>query len=301
MGYLLLALALSFGIIKAYCGKKTASAAALPRDAIMINAVRMSICAFLGIAIVLFSGASDTLISEKIILISLLSGVANATFTVSWLLSVHSMAFMMVEVFVMGGSIIPLLLCAVIYKEKISVFQIFGVLLLLIAVYCMCTRDRTGKIGMAPRDLIPLLLTAVSSGLCDFSQKLFVKEAGGVNTATFNFYTYLFATVILLLALCFLRLKSAKASKTKKENKVVIPILHYVVIMAVCLFLNVYFKTLAAGHLDAVLLYPLNQGCAVLLSLLMSMIIFKEKMNTKGFIGIGLSVIAMIIINVVAK
>ena len=206
MGYLFLAFALTFGIIKAYCGKKTASAAALARDAVMINAVRMSICAFLGIAIVLFSGASDTLISEKIILISLLSGVANAAFTVSWLLSVHSMAFMMVEVFVMGGSIIPLLLCAVIYKEKISAFQIFGVLLLLIAVYCMCTRDRTGKIRMAPRDLIPLLLTAVSSGLCDFSQKLFVKEAGGVNTATFNFYTYLFATVILLLALCFLRL-----------------------------------------------------------------------------------------------
>lgn len=301
MGYLFLGLALTFGIIKAYCGKKTSSAAALPRDAVMINAVRMSICVFIGIAIVLFSGASDTLFSGKVVLISLLSGVANAMFTVSWLLAVHSMAFMLVEVFVMGGSIIPLLLCSVIYKEKIGVFQIIGVLLLLVAVYCMCTRDSAKRVKIPYHDLIPLLFAAVSSGICDFSQKLFIKEVGGGNTATFNFYTYLFATAILLFALLFLKLKGAKADAESPRRNVVAPILHYVVIMAICLFLNVYFKTLAAGHLDAVLLYPLNQGCAVLLSLLMSMLIFKEKMNVKGFVGIGLSVIAMIIINVVAK
>ena len=54
----------------------------------------------------------------------------------------------------------------------------------------------------------------------------------------------------------------------------------------------------AAKYLDAILLYPLNQGCAVVLSLAMSVVLFKEKISAKGIVGIVLSVAAMILINV---
>jgi multidrug transporter EmrE-like cation transporter len=67
--------------------------------------------------------------------------------------------------------------------------------------------------------------------------------------------------------------------------------------MAVCLFANSYFKTVAAQHLDAIKLYPLNQGGAVILSLLMSSILFKEKINAKCILGIALSFVALLMIN----
>ena len=72
----------------------------------------------------------------------------------------------------------------------------------------------------------------------------------------------------------------------------------YVSVMAVSLFANTYFKTLAATKLASALMYPLIQGAALILSSLMSVFLFGEKMTLKAVVGITLSFIAIIIINV---
>ena len=67
--------------------------------------------------------------------------------------------------------------------------------------------------------------------------------------------------------------------------------------MSLCLYINSYFKTLSAGYISSTQLYPLNQGASVILSLLMSSIFFKEKINGKCILGICLAVIAVLLIN----
>ena len=67
--------------------------------------------------------------------------------------------------------------------------------------------------------------------------------------------------------------------------------------MALCLFANSYFKTLAAGYLNAVLLYPLNQGCALILSAIMSATLFQEKLTLKAVIGMVTAFAGLLIIN----
>ena len=78
---------------------------------------------------------------------------------------------------------------------------------------------------------------------------------------------------------------------------VIKPIRVYVLIMATCLFAYSFFKTRAAGYLDAVQLYPLSQGASVLLSLLMSSLLFGEKINLRCIIGVVLSFAALLMIN----
>jgi len=68
-------------------------------------------------------------------------------------------------------------------------------------------------------------------------------------------------------------------------------------IMAAALFGNSFFKTEAAKHLDAAVLFPLTHGCALLLSSLMAALFFKEKITAKSAIGLTLIFIAMLIIN----
>ncbi len=301
MGYLYLSLALAFGLVKAYCGKRSSSAANCTYNAILINTVRMILCVLIGGIIVIISGVSSlALATPKAILIALLCGVSTASFTVCWLLAVHTNAYMMVEVFVMGGIVIPLTLCAILYKESIGPIQIVGVILLLIAVYCISTYRKTEKASLSIKSFLILLLCAVSSGLSDFSQKLYIREIENADISVFNFYTYLFAAVALLAVFLVIRAKEKATDTLKSPREIIKPIFHYVVIMAVCLFLNAYFKTTSAKYLDAVLLYPLSQGCAVVLSLFMSIFLFKEKITAKGIIGIVLSIIAMILINVFA-
>jgi multidrug transporter EmrE-like cation transporter len=67
--------------------------------------------------------------------------------------------------------------------------------------------------------------------------------------------------------------------------------------MALCLFANSYFKTLAAARLDAVLMYPLNQGAALILSSAMASLLFREKLTAKAIAGIVLAFAGLVIIN----
>ena len=299
MGYLFLAVALAAGVTKGYCGKKTSSAIVSNSDSMIMNVLRMLLCIVIGFGLILFTERLDILrIDGGILLITALSGIASAAFVVSWLLSVRSGAYMMVEVFLLLGVIVPIVLCRVLFGEEIGVWQIVGVAILLVAVFIMCTYNSSIKGKMKISSLLLLLLCGVSNGLADFSQKLFVKLDPDGSAAVFNFYTYIFAAVVLALAyFIFRQVDKRGAIKPRKPKEVIKPIWIYVLIMAICLFANSYFKTQAAHYLNAVQIYPLNQGCAVVLSLLMSALIFKEKINAKCIVGICLSFVALLMIN----
>ena len=72
----------------------------------------------------------------------------------------------------------------------------------------------------------------------------------------------------------------------------------YILIMSVCLFLYSYFKTLAARYLSSAQLYPLSQSGSLILSTMMSAALFHERLNIKCVVGIALSFVALIVINV---
>ena len=299
MGYLFLSLALIFGLIKVYCGKKTSYVANCSLNAIIINTVRMLICFLIGIVIVLSTGVKSFCFEEQgAMLTSFMSGVFIACFTVSWLMSVNNSAYMMVEVFVMGGVFVPLILCWIFNGEPISVPQAIAGLMLVFAVYCMCSDGKKTKGKMTSRNLILLIICAISSGLSDFSQKVYVNSFASSSIALFNMYTYLFAAIIL--AVCYFVFKSKEKDEDKQKtlSTVVRPIFPHILIMAFCLFLNAYFKTLSSKYLDAILLYPVSQGLAVVFSLIMSVTLFNEKINFKGILGIIIALVSVILINI---
>lgn len=299
MGYLFLALALAAGITKGYCGKKTSFAIKSNSDSMIINVLRMLACIFIGFALMAVQGDIASLRADgMMILICAMSGIASAAFVVSWLLSVKSGAYMMVEVFLLLGVLVPIVLCRIFFGEEIGIWQIVGMVILLAAIFIMCTYNVSLKGKMSIGAIALLILCGLSNGVADFSQKWFVQAYPKGSVAAFNFYTYVFAAATLFIAYFIFRAVDKKGeNKPRSPVAVVKPIIVYVIIMAVCLFANSYFKTVAAQHLDAVKLYPLNQGGAVILSLLMSALIFKEKINWKCIVGIVLAFVSLLMIN----
>lgn len=298
MGYIFLSAALLAGITKAYCGKKTSGALACDSDSMIINVLRMFLCVCIGFFLVALNSELSLLSIDAFqLFVYALSGVASALFVVSWLLSVRSGAYMMVEIFLLLGVIVPVVLCRIFFHETVTLWQIGGCIILLIAIYIMCTYNTSVKGKMSLKAFLLLLLCGLSNGIADFSQKLFVKTYADGSVAIFNFYTYIFACITLAVSyLVFRKVDASNGVKIRKPLEVLKPIWYFVLIMSVCLFLNSFFKTLAAQELDAVVLYPLNQGCAVLLSLLMSSVIFKEKINARCVVGVCLSFIALLLI-----
>ena len=296
MGYLFLVLAIIAGLIKAYCGKRSSSAVNCTSDTVAVTTVRMTLCCIIGAFLMIFSGADPFSASKGTVILAMLSGVSSASFTVIWLLSVKNTLYMMVEVFVAGGILIPLVFSSIIYQEVISPADIIGILLLLIGVYFI-SNNRAGKRErISVGGILLLLLCMISSGSVDLLQKIFVKELPGENTLVFNFYLYVFASIALILVNIFLY--SKKMGSVKDSALVIKQIWLYILVMAISLFLNSYFKTAAAAYLDAVVMYPLSQGTAMLLSTVMSVVIFKEALSKKGVLGIILTLIAIVTINI---
>lgn len=299
MGYLFLSIALAAGITKGYCGKRTSSYIVTNSDSMIMNLLRMVVCIFIGFFLILAQNELSLLSLNGFgVFVTAMSGIASAAFVVSWLLSVRTGAYMMVEVFLLLGVIVPIALCRIFFAEEIGLWQIVGICILLVAVYIMTTYNSSVKGKLSIGSFLLLMLCGLSNGVADFSQKLFVKTSPEGSIAAFNFYTYVFAAAALLVAYAVFRQVDKKNGKEiRKPMAVIKPIWYFVLIMAACLFANSFFKTQAALYLDAARLYPLNQGCAVVLSLLMSAIVFKEKINVRCIVGICLSFVALLMIN----
>lgn len=288
------------GATKGYCGKKTSGYVDEYRDATFANMIRMVFCILIGfIMIAVYDEIDFMRVDMNVLLTAMLAGVANSAFVVLWLITVKRGAYMMLDVFCTLGVLIPTVGCAIFFEETIRINQIIGFAVLVVAACVMCSYNNGIKSKLTASSFLLLFLCGVSNGLSDFSQKLFVNlteqmpEAAQTPASVFNFYTYVFSAVILLI--CFF----AFSAGTKEKKPInVKPIFGYILIMSVCLFLNSYFKILAAKYLMAAELYPLSQGGALVLSAAMAAIFFREKLNLKGIIGILMTFAALIIINV---
>jgi drug/metabolite transporter (DMT)-like permease len=146
------------------------------------------------------------------------------------------------------------------------------------------------------KSLLLLIVCGLSQGLSSFSQKWFVYKSE-CTVASFNFYTYIFATAVLLVSYLILNCKKNEAEYGKEEKFSLKSVIVYVAVMAVMLFFSSYFSTLAATKLNAVILYPLSTGISLILSTAMSAIFFGEKPNFKSIVGVIIAFVSIILMN----
>ncbi len=294
MGYIFFIISLVAGATKGYCGKMTSGYVNEYKDAMLANTIRMVLCILIGFGIAFIqSGWGAFNVDSTTLWISVLSGVTSSIFVVSWLISVKKGSYVMLDVFIMLGMIVPLVGSSIAFGETIGMRQWFGFAVLIAAVLIMCSYNISIKGKMSISSIVLLLICGVSCGLTDFSQKLFIENTDNISIAIFNFYTYIFSAIVLGIFYMLFSFKE-KGNGSPSDLK---HIAGYIAVMAVCLFANSYFQTKAAEFLPSAQLYPLSKGAALILSSLMSAILFKERLNIKCIIGMILSFVALLIIN----
>ena len=293
-GYLFLAGAVLSSAARGFCAKKTSGYTPSAAAAVFTNIIRLLLSSVAALLFVLVTSDISALIpTPKMLLISLLAGVSTAALLVSWLLAARKSAYMMLDIFLTMGVLLPMVGSSLWFGEQVKLTQWIGFGILLVAVFIMCSYNNTIKAKLTLSSLILLLIAGISNGMADFSQKIFIKLIPDGNIAAFNFYTQLVATIALVIT-WFVVPKEPETVKKIEFKK----IFGFLTVMAISLFTASYFKTLAANELDAALVYPLNQGSSLIISALMAALFFKEKINLKAVIGIILAFIGLLTINV---
>ena len=102
-------------------------------------------CALLGGGICLVQGGVLSLKPTMGLWVALISGLAQAAFSTTWLLAVRTGAYTMLDAFLTAGILIPTVFCRLFYQEPIFPLQWLGFAVLPGAVCLMCSYNNSIK------------------------------------------------------------------------------------------------------------------------------------------------------------
>ena len=295
MGYLLLSIALLTNNIKGYCGKKMSRYSAKLNDTLLICFFRMLMC--IGTSAIILAVTGGFLgfeITSKLIAYAAFSGISTAILVAAWLFAANSSGYMMLEVFQMLGVGVTMLMSLMIHSEEITVRDIIGFCVLVFAAYLMHAGT---KVKPTLKTLAVVILCGLANGMTDFSQKAFIYSGLETTTAQFQLCSYVFATVTLIVLYTAMTVGKKKQDKDSGAVAILKKTWYFVLIMAICLYANSFFKTEAANYLSAAKLYTLSQGGTMAIGTLMSAFLFKEKLTLKAYASIVITFVGLLIIN----
>jgi drug/metabolite transporter (DMT)-like permease len=316
MAYLFISIALVFMAVKGYCGKKTSNCMRDTGDSFLFSLVRMIFCILIGLVPLALDGAwADLRLDGGMAAICLLAGASNAAFLVGWILAVQKNTMVMVDVTLTVGSIIPAVLCALLFGEAILWQKMIGFGFIILASLILSGNPTAAKKGSGFLGILLLVLAAVGEGMVSFSQQLYKQYYSGMEGAlgdsvypmsVYHFYTYVFSGALLLVFfLIYEGVAYAKAPAGQKPmpkarlESLRNPIL-YIVVMAVCLFLANYFQTIATSTygMPSQIMYPLIKGACLITVNITAMVFFGEKITKRSVLGSLVALLGIIVMNV---
>ncbi len=185
---------------------------------------------------------------------------------------------------------IPVLFGILYFNESTGLLKVLGIILALVAVYLSSIKAKTG-IAIKKRNLIYPILVFIGSGLIDTLIKFI--ESGYVNktdVALFSSTIFSVAGTIGILVLIF----QGITGKLKITGKNIIG----GIALGIPNFFSIYFLVLALrnNEFESSTIFTINNVAIVLVSTLLGIILFKEKLITKNWIGIILAIIAILLV-----
>ncbi|WP_416443095.1 EamA family transporter [Leeuwenhoekiella sp. A16] len=189
---------------------------------------------------------------------------------------------------------IPILFGFIYYRESISFVKITGILLALTAVYFTSVKNEDA-LKVKPKNLIFPILVFLGSGVIDTSIK-FLENSFVAKDEVPLFSATIFASafVIGIMVLVFQKLKGNFNFESKN--------LLGGVALGIPNYFSIYFlvQALRANGLESSTIFTLNNVAIVMLSTLLGIILFKEKLLPKNWLGIGLAVLSLILVTLAA-
>lgn len=191
--------------------------------------------------------------------------------------------------------VIPISIAMMYYGDAITVFKIAGIILAIISVYLVSHKEETGTVKQKLWWLFPLVIF-VCSGIIDssinYGQRFLLSENDFDAFLSTVFMTaFVVGFLVLLYQLCI--------QKQEFQAKAIPAGL----VLGAINFGTMYFivKALNSAVLEPSALFPVNNLSILTLSTIISVLVFKEKLSGKNWLGIGLSLLAIFVLGLLPR
>jgi drug/metabolite transporter (DMT)-like permease len=187
--------------------------------------------------------------------------------------------------------VVPIVFALLFFSESLTVFQIAGIVLSLLAVYFISQKHNDGSTKTKNIWILPAIVF-IGSGIIDTTLNLIQKRfIPSVSEA--YVITTVFSIAFVLGALFLTYLVVFKNEKVAFKN------VYWGMFLGIPNYFSMLFlvKTLSYFPTTSATIFPINNIGIVAASTLISVLFFKEKLNTKNIIGLTLSLIAIALIS----
>lgn len=194
------------------------------------------------------------------------------------------------------GFVFPTLAGMIFWSEQASALKMVGIgFAICTVVVSGMTKKGNAETGSAQENgkkrtkfIIPLVLSMISSGGLGIIQKLQQKSGFGEQKGAFIIISFAIAAIIsLVFALAF-----GKREQTARKGKIIAASL-----AGVCFAISNLLNTSLVGVIDGAIFFPTVNISAIFLSLLLSIIIFKERFTVKHACVIALGAASILLIS----
>ncbi len=185
---------------------------------------------------------------------------------------------------------IPVLFGIFYYNESAGALKIVGVILALIAVYLSSIKAKSG-IAIKKRNLIFPILVFIGSGIIDTTIKFL--ESGYVNKSDVALFSSTIFSVAGFIGVIVLSIHAfqGKLQITWKN-------IFGGIALGIPNYFSIYFLVLALRNndFDSSTIFTINNVAIVLVATILGIVLFKEKLIPKNWIGIILAVISILLV-----
>jgi len=184
--------------------------------------------------------------------------------------------------------VIPILFAVLVYQEELGVLKLIGIILALAAVVLVSIKR---KIEFEKISYILPLLLFLGSGMIDttlkYIERTFVTHS---DTKLFTASIFLIAGIMGIITLL---IKSKGSIHRLKFKNFVAGI-----VLGIPNYFSIYFliKALQTPTLESSTIFTLNNVSVVMLTTLLGLLIFKEKLIKRNWLGIFLALLSIILV-----
>ncbi len=187
------------------------------------------------------------------------------------------------------GFLIPTLSGAIFWKEQITILGFCGILIAIpVLVISGISKKSSCENSTSNSYFLPLIIALICSGGLGVVQK--VQQGSDFSNQTNSFILVAFTFCFIISLLFFLFLKKG-SSKIQRKNLISCSVIG--IFFATCNLLNTYL----AGRLNSSVFFPAINIGSILFSLILGLIIYKEKPTKKDLIVLLLSITSIVLVN----
>ncbi|MBR5507479.1 MAG: DUF2304 family protein [Clostridia bacterium] len=185
------------------------------------------------------------------------------------------------------------------WGEDITAIQIAGIILMLVC-YILSTKTEELKNEVTLKWLLASVALAIVTAVIGLCQK-FHQESEYSNQITMFLVITFITSAIFSFMLYLIEAKKQKKYKLDNKEKLsrkkfILTVTVIILVNAVALAFNNVINLYLSGEVNSAIFFPIVNGAGILLNVMSSVVIFKEYLSVRQWIGVASGVSAVILL-----